>query len=62
MSYSQLRSRYAHDLEALLDDGEITEDDAKSMMEDWESGYGDYMYDNWKDRQIEEAWAGGTYD
>lgn len=57
MSYNQLRSRYAHDLEALLDEGEITEDEAQEMMDDWEAGYGDYMYDCLRDRQIEESWA-----
>ena len=34
MSYSQLRSRYAHDLEALLDDGEITEEDFDNIVDE----------------------------
>ncbi len=54
MSYNQLRSRYAHDLEALLEDGEITEEEAQDMMEDWEWGYGDCMYDNLRDKQLDE--------
>ncbi len=59
MSYNDLRSRYAHDLEVLLDNGEITDEEAQDMMEDWEYGYGDYMYDCMKDRQLEEAWTDG---
>lgn len=55
MSYNQLRSRYAHDLEVMLDEGEITEDEAMQMMEDWEYGYGDQMYDCWRDKQIDDA-------
>lgn len=57
MSYNQLRSRYAHELEVLLDEGEITEEEAQHMMDDWEAGYGDYMYDCKRDQQLEEAWA-----
>ena len=57
MSYNELRSRYAHDLEVMLDDGLITEEEAQDMMEEWEWGYGDYMYDCMKDRQIEDACA-----
>ena len=57
MSYNMMRSRYAHELEVMLDDGEITEEEAQDMMEDWEAGYSDAMYDCWKDRQLEEAWA-----
>lgn len=52
MCYDQLRSRYAHDLEALLDEGKIDEEQAQEMMDDWESGYGDYMYDLMRDRQL----------
>lgn len=58
MSYNQLRSRYAYELEALLEDGEITEEEAQDMMEDWEAGYGDAMYDCLRDRQFDE----GLYD
>lgn len=57
MSYNLLRSRYAHDIEALLDSGEITEEEAQDMMEDWEADYGESMYDSYRDMQLEEAWA-----
>ena len=57
MSYNILRSRYAHELEVMLDDGEITPEEADDMMEDWEEGYGDYMYDRMRDMELEEAWA-----
>ena len=56
MTYSMLRSRYAHELEVMLDDGEITEEEAQDMMEDWEWGYGDAMYDCMKDLEVEQAW------
>lgn len=53
MTYNQMRSRYAHELEVLLDDGEITEAEAQDMMEDWEYGYGDCMYDLQIDREFD---------
>lgn len=56
MSYRQLRSRYAHDLEVLLDDGEITEEEAERMMDEWEGEYENQAYDVWRDRQLEEGW------
>ena len=52
MSYEQMRRHYAHKLEILLDDGEITEE-AQDMMEDWEEGYGDEMYDLQIDKELD---------
>ena len=57
MSYALLRSRYAHDLEELLDNGEITQEEAEQMMAEWEGEYENQAYDCWRDQQWEEQWA-----
>lgn len=52
MGFEQLRQEEIARLDALVDDGEITEEEAQRQYEDWEAGYGDYMYDILRDRQM----------
>ncbi len=52
MGFEQLRQEEIARLDALVDDGELTEEEAVRQYEDWEAGYGDYMYDILRDRQM----------
>ena len=56
--YKWMRQQYIWKIESQLQDAidndEIDEDDAtaiaEKLVEDWEAGYGDYMYDMMGDR------------
>lgn len=56
--YKWLRQKYeaqiAEELRDAVDFGEMTEDEAdlefNKRVEEWEAGYGDYMYDLMNDR------------
>lgn len=50
--YGYLKRQKMDELSHLVEDGELTEQEADEEMTDWEAGYGDYMYDQWKDRQL----------
>ena len=60
--YNTLRQSHRDKVLQRLEDGEITEEEADEELADFDAGYGDYMYDCWKDCQMEEAWAGGDYN
>ena len=55
--FHYLRNQYAQKLGRDIDDGKITDIEADELMEEWEAGYGDYMLDLMRDRELDAELA-----